>query len=312
MQMFISEKLFEESGAAPKVRVKDRRRMTKPLELSDFRAIRIILEPDDFAVSDGQPDIATDLIDQETWQAIVGLPEDVSIRTSNHQGTILKALSNLNFSWVSHAIGDEQDVLYEVLLYTIDEMDAMLFNVLHGYYRQAIGCLRNILELTAFGALCQLRQDRPRFERWRRGEEIHFGEVCTQLQGLPPIQALNAALLAQVNDTFLERRQGPHTGGWARRLYATLCASSHSRPSATNVGLWASNGPVYVPAAFDLAATLCSETLALCYILIKLARPQLVLPDAMQSEFETFQGERPVAYHAWTQLFSAPPADQPA
>jgi len=37
--------------------------MAKPLDTADFRAIRIVLEPDDFAVSDGKPDIPTNLVD---------------------------------------------------------------------------------------------------------------------------------------------------------------------------------------------------------------------------------------------------------
>ncbi len=64
--------------------------MAKPLDTADFRAIRMELEPDDFAVSDGKPDIPTNLVDKKTWHGIVDLPDDVSIRTSNHQGTILK------------------------------------------------------------------------------------------------------------------------------------------------------------------------------------------------------------------------------
>jgi hypothetical protein len=44
--------------------------MTKKLPLSDFRAVRHRLKPDDFALSD-EPDIEpTDLIDEETWAGI--------------------------------------------------------------------------------------------------------------------------------------------------------------------------------------------------------------------------------------------------
>ena len=143
--------------------------MAKPLDMADFRAIRIVLEPDDFAVSSGKPDEPTDLVDKDTWHGIIDLPDDVSIRTSNHQGTILKELYTLQSTWTTHAIGDEQDLLFEVLPYTIDELDAALFNALHGYYRQAIECLRNIVELVQFGTHCQMAKIPLSLSNGRRG-----------------------------------------------------------------------------------------------------------------------------------------------
>jgi hypothetical protein len=280
--------------------------MAKPLDTADFRAIRIVLEPDDFAVSDGKPDGPTDLIEKDTWHGIVDLPDDVSIRTSNHQGTILKELSALQSTWTTHAIGDEQDLLFEVLLYTIDELDAALFNALHGYYRQAIGCLRNMVELVLLGTHCQMAQDTAIFEQWQAGQyENSFGGTCTLLLQHAPVQALNAFLRSIVNDTIINRRNAPQSGGWARRLYAELCEYSHSRPNATNVGLWRSNGPIYVPRAFMITASLYAETLAFCYLLIKLAHPSLLLPKEVAEQLESYQQEESmgVAYQSYQRLF---------
>jgi hypothetical protein len=145
--------------------------LSKPLPTSDFRAVRIVLESDDFAVSSGKPDVPTDLIDKDTWFEITHLPDDVSIRTSNHHGALLRELHQLQGVWVSVAIGDEQDLLFEVMLYTIDELDAVIFNALHGYYRQSIGCLRNILELVAFGTYCQISGNTVDFEKWQNGQK---------------------------------------------------------------------------------------------------------------------------------------------
>jgi hypothetical protein len=58
--------------------------MPKPLPLEDFRAVRIVLEDDDFALVPENPDHPPwDLIDRDTWNSIVTLPDDVGIRTSN-------------------------------------------------------------------------------------------------------------------------------------------------------------------------------------------------------------------------------------
>ena len=280
--------------------------MAKSLDTADFRAIRMVLEPDDFAVSDGKPDIPTNLVDKQTWHGIVDLPDDVSIRTSNHQGTILKELYALQSIWTSHAIGDGQDLLFEVLLYTIDELDAVLFNALHGYYRQAIGCLRNIVELVLFGTHCQMAQDTIIFEQWKAGQyENSFGGTCTLLLQHAPVQALNTFLRSIVNDTIINRRNAPQSGGWARRLYAELCEYSHSHSNATNVGLWRSNGPIYVPRAFMITASLYAETLAFCYLLIKLAHPSLKLPEEVAEQLEGYKQEESmrVAYQAYRKLF---------
>ncbi len=199
--------------------------MSKLLETDDFRAVRIVLEPDDFAVSSGKPDVPTDLIDEEIWHGIVDLPDDVSIRTSNHQGALLKELYVFQSTWTHYAIGDEQDILFEVLLYTIDELDAALFNTLHGFYRQAIGCLRNLIELVMFGVHCQLAQDTVHYEQWQAGQhENSFGESCTRLLQLAPIEALNRFLRSAVNDTIIDRRKhrDPEDG---HDGYTLSCAS---------------------------------------------------------------------------------------
>ncbi len=63
----------------------------------------------------------TDLIDEETWRHITLLPDDVSIRTSNHHGKLIRELNELNNIWVEHAVGDVEDILHKVLIYMMDE-----------------------------------------------------------------------------------------------------------------------------------------------------------------------------------------------
>jgi hypothetical protein len=138
--------------------------MTKPLPLDDFRAVRIILEPDDFALSFGKEPPPSDLIDKETWQGITILPDDVSIRTSNHHGNLLKILYSLWGAWIE-AVGENQDFLYDTILDAADEFQATTFNSLAGYYRQAIGCLRSALELITIGAYCQICGEAAKYKK---------------------------------------------------------------------------------------------------------------------------------------------------
>src|SRR5580704_2498085 len=79
--------------------------MVSKLPLSDFRAVRHKLDPDDFALSEG-PDIApTNLINEETWSGLTHLPDDVAIRTSDHNGHRLQLLHSLWADWID-ATGD--------------------------------------------------------------------------------------------------------------------------------------------------------------------------------------------------------------
>ena len=78
--------------------------MVSKLPLSDFRAVRHKLDPEDFAFSEG-PDLApTNLIDEETWSELTHLPDDVAIQTSDHNGHRLKLLQDLWGDWFT-AIG---------------------------------------------------------------------------------------------------------------------------------------------------------------------------------------------------------------
>lgn len=57
--------------------------MARKLPAKDFRARRWVLEPKDFALTDGKPDPApTDLVDREVWHSIMDLADDVAIRTT--------------------------------------------------------------------------------------------------------------------------------------------------------------------------------------------------------------------------------------
>src|SRR6266571_4594011 len=96
--------------------------MSKRMPLSDFRAVRIVLEPDDFALGSDEPDpLPSDLISEDMWRGIVGLADDVVIRTSDHNGRALGETYRLWSEWVG-AVGDEEDTLFVPMLDAADDL----------------------------------------------------------------------------------------------------------------------------------------------------------------------------------------------
>jgi hypothetical protein len=115
--------------------------MVRKLPLSDFRAVRHQLEPDDFALNEGPDAPPTHLIDEKTWAGITHLPDDVAIRVSDHNGHRLALLHSLWGDWIE-AIGDpeeEQDELFRCMLDAGDAFQCTTFLFLHGYYRGRYG-----------------------------------------------------------------------------------------------------------------------------------------------------------------------------
>jgi len=140
--------------------------VAKKLPLTDFRAVRSKLEPHEFAISDGQDAPPSSLVEQDVWNGIMGLPEDVSIRISDHNGIRLKLLYSLWGDWVE-AIGnpDKPDEIYNCTLDAADAFEGAHFNFLHGYYRVALAELRVALELVLIGTFGSLQPKRCKVHR---------------------------------------------------------------------------------------------------------------------------------------------------
>ena len=86
--------------------------MPRSLDPSDFRAVRIVLEPSDFALGDDIPEPPpSDLIDKDTWLSMMTLPDDVAIRTSNYHGTALEKLHDIWGALVETVSVENQDAL---------------------------------------------------------------------------------------------------------------------------------------------------------------------------------------------------------
>lgn len=280
--------------------------MSKALPPEDFRAVRMVLEPDDFAFGSGDEARPSDLVDKETWHGITLLPDDVAIRTSNHHGDLLKMLYDLWGAWIE-AVGEIQDPLYDTILDAADEFQAASFNALHGYYRPAIGCLRNALEQITIGTYCKVCDQATDFAQWKDGQiTISFGKSCDGLARAASVQSLNAHLQTALSDSIFNQRTEANRGGWARRLYDELSDYAHTRPGFTNVDMWASNGPIYVQEAFVSFVEMYMQTSALGFLLVKLGRPHFLFPQGALPIFGSAQ-VRPVeiARVAYEYLFSS-------
>lgn len=253
--------------------------MPKKMSLKDFRAVRVVLKPSDFALGDKSPDPPpTQLIGKKTWSHITTLPDDVSIRTSNHHGCQLKNLYHLNFDYIK-AIPIEQiekhNPIYEKMLDAYDEFQAALYFSLCGWYRQSFGCLRNIVELVTIGAYYNITGD-PSYKDWRKGEcELGFGKACDKLIKNPKVPI-------QVSNSLFAQKKAGSSGGWARCLYSKLCNYAHSRPGYTNPDMVQSNGPVYNGEIFLKTVKMQIKVYLYCYLVVKFADSNFRMPDRTQ------------------------------
>ena len=86
---------------------------------NDFRCVRKKLPPEAFAYAEG-PDLPPqDLIEEDIWNSIISLPDDVSLRTSDDHGTELKFMHGL-WSSIIESVGDTEDIMWHSLLDVAD------------------------------------------------------------------------------------------------------------------------------------------------------------------------------------------------
>jgi len=182
--------------------------MPKPLPLSDFRAIRIVLENEDFALvpekSDRPP---LNLVDKQTWDSIVTLPDDVSFRTSNDYGQILRAMDRCWGAWID-SLSMRSSPIENAILDVADELHAATYISLHGFYRQGFGCLRNALECMTIATYCQLTNQRALYSQREEGKvRIEFGRACDGLANAPRLRVLRTALRTELHDSIFDQRK---------------------------------------------------------------------------------------------------------
>jgi hypothetical protein len=219
--------------------------MVRKLEATDFRARRMVLEPDDFALTDGKPEPApTDLVSPKVWHGIMDIADDVAIQTTSHQGSRIELLYELWGAWLE--IMPTNCILGYAMLDCSDDFAASIMSLLHGFYRQAVGTLRSALETMVFACLCQLTPDRKSWRAWESGkEEINFVQSRHRLQNTGAVRALEDRAKAATGRTMFADKNRPDPGGWATSLHGHLSSFIHARGNLSNARIWQSNGPIY-------------------------------------------------------------------
>jgi len=264
--------------------------MPKRRVSADFRSVRALLPDEVFLLVTGKRRGPTDLVGKEVWSGIMHLPDDVALTTSNHHGTHLAILYGLWGDWIEAAGFDCGEPLFETMVDATDCFQSSTFDALHGYYRSALSNLRSALELVAVGTLGNLAPDNDAYLRWKgNGATLVFPDCRQRLRRLAP-ETASRLLFKQ--------------SGWMERLYYELCAYAHSRPDSTDGAMWESNGPVYAGAAFMRAYARQIATYAACFHMVKVGRPEFILPKSSELIFlppiATREGER-----MYRQLFGA-------
>ena len=229
--------------------------------MTDFRAVRTVLQANYFAGFPGQP--AKDLVKKNTWDEIQILPEIVSISTSNNHGKDLQLLSDLCGHWLD-ILPPEQDVhIKQACLMAADKLQASTFNALHGYYQTAVDCLRLAIEQMTIATHNQLC-----FE--------HEEGVIVEGRGAASFETAHDYLRLHYKETRLWRLfEGERNGiGWIRSLHQTLTDYVYARQDSDAIQVWdGGNGPIYRKSALESAIRMWLLTYASCAILLRLAQP---------------------------------------
>jgi hypothetical protein len=158
------------------------------------------------------------------------------------------------------------------MLDTADCFQCANFNFLHGFYRAALAELRTAMELLAIGAYGHLNRTDKDYLAWKAGTgDLNFVRCRRRLSG--SLRKEHAKWLFE-------------DGALLGATYQALCNYTHSRPDASDSALWQSNGPVYNNAAIALTFQTTLLVYALGYLLVRLARPDFVMPEDSDILFE--------------------------
>lgn len=92
------------------------------------------------------------------------------------------------------------------------------------------------------------------------------------------IQKLELHLIAMTGDNLFQHKKRKKRAGFARRLFSELSQFTHGGPAFTNADLWdGSNGPIFVPKAFEKWSATFARAYALGVLQAKLAQPKITV-----------------------------------
>ncbi len=251
----------------------------KPLQESDFRARRYLLEKNDFAVAAGEYEGPTNLIDKGTWESTVTLPDDVSIRTSDKYGPQLGQMWKFWGMW-PRVVGGVQVLCKDptesptaiATCDATDEFQAATYAALVGYYRVAYACVRNVVERITIATQLAISKNTDDFQAWMAGEErIKLGWATDLLPRNPAVSALEKHLEARASDSLFAQKPK----GLVRRFFVQLSKYTHGTHGYADGDLRQSNGPVFLPRTFLDWCVAASKTYAIALHELKLAHPNL-------------------------------------
>jgi len=200
------------------------------------------------------------------WDSIMDLPTDVALKTSSDSGSAMERLHGLTIDWTFSwpDVGSGGVYTEETCLLAGEELDALVINAVHGFYRQALGCLRNALEIMSVAAALAATANPALFGRWRQGQEIGLGQSRAWLRDSSDGQKIDG-------EVHPESIFGDDPSAWLKDTYARLGGYAHSQAGYNNADFWESNGPVYRPQALDVVEAELRETLALMYLMLRIA-----------------------------------------
>jgi hypothetical protein len=253
----------------------------RSLDVALFRAERQYLADHIFLGVPGGGAPPSDVVPREAWEGMMDLPTDVLLRTTDYLGRMVDDLHDQGGAWI-HAMPmqpSDSQFMFEPAMDASDEFQAAPFVAMHGWYRQATAGLRNALEAMTCAAGLAVRNDTAHYAGWRAGTfEPKFGNAVELLAA----DSTLAALDSRIGPPGLF---GRNPDGVVQEIYNKLCRYAHSRAGHTNADIWQSNGPVFISGAFTQFWTDFCDTLALCYVLLKIGWPKLVLPSVARPLF---------------------------
>jgi hypothetical protein len=256
-----------------------------PLPEDDFRRVRSYLAPHAFASwrmdDPDEPDVwpfPTDVISRDDWDEFMTLPTDVVLKTTSYQGSWASSVHRLASDWIKACPRDPASPFMHAPCWTAyEEFAAVVFNAVHGYFRQALGCLRNVLETMSAAAAMAVTNNTTKFNAWQNGaDEIPMREARPLLRDSPEGRRMDAAVAP--SSIF-----GNDSTHWIKRRYAELCAYTHGAPGKNNVDFWQSNGPIFVRDALPVVEAELRETLALAYLLLKIGWSNYTPTDGVRN-----------------------------